>query len=128
MSKRWTEDDLKKLRPGAVAEAAKPAKYRNRKTEVDGIEFDSKKEGGRWQQLQIMLRAGKIKNLRRQVRYGLTVNGELVCSYVADFTYRNGAGDLVVEDVKSETTRKLPVYQIKRKLMLAVHGIEIKEV
>jgi len=37
-------------------------------------------------------------------------------------------GVKVVEDVKSEVTRKLPTYRLKNKLMRAVHGIAIREI
>lgn len=101
------------------------SKYNAQRTEVDGIQFDSKKEAARWEQLQLMLRSGEISDLRRQVAFGLTVNGELVGTYKADFTYRDKAGKRVVEDVKGVHT---DVYLLKRRLMLACHGIEIQEV
>ena len=101
-------------------------KYGNVKTEVDGITFDSKREADRWQELKLMQSAGQIEELERQVRFPLRVNREEVCCYIADFTYRrktNGRG-LVVEDVKGRRTRD---YMIKRKLMRAIHGIEVLE-
>lgn len=109
----------------------KPSKHRNIKTVVDGITFDSKKEARRYKELMLLLQAGKITNLELQKKYELIPkqrksNGklELACSYVADFVYIEG-GIQVVEDVKGKATRD---YIIKRKLMLKVHGIEIKEV
>lgn len=102
------------------------AKYRNTPTVSDGLRFDSKREAKRWGELRLMERAGLIENLERQVRFPLKVNGVLVCTYVADFVYREGATRArVVEDAKGFRTRE---YQIKRKLMKAVHGIEIAEV
>ena len=99
-------------------------KYRARKTEVDGIVFDSAKEARRYGQLKLMLKAGVIAELERQRPYELTVNGVKVATYRADFVYReNGAP--VVEDVKGFRT---PEYKLKAKLMRAVHGITIKEV
>jgi hypothetical protein len=50
-----------------------------------------------------------------------------VCKYISDFVYLEN-GQKIVEDVKSEYTRKLPVYRLKKKLVKAVHGIDIKEV
>jgi hypothetical protein len=120
-----------------------PSKYRNRKTEVDGIVFDSAKEARRWQELQLLERAGEIKSLRRQVPIVCEVNGQLVCKWVSDFAYQEfvKAGwhgeDVFVhgksfwrevfEDVKSAYTRKLPVYRLKAKLVQALHGITIRE-
>jgi hypothetical protein len=99
-------------------------KYRNRET-VDG--FDSEKERRVWQDLELRAKAGEITHLRRQVAYPLIVNGQLVASYVADYVWVEGAMT-VVADAKSEYTRKLPVYRLKRKLMQACHGIDIQEV
>ena len=103
------------------------SKFRNRRVEVDGLKFDSVKESKRWAELQFMERAGEIKNLQRQVRIPIVINGVKVCTYIADFTYEE-LGGVVVEDVKSEFTRKDPVYRLKNKLMKACHGIDIREV
>ena len=103
-------------------------KYRNRKTSLGGILFDSAAESRRWQELTLMERCGDISDLQRQVIYKLVVNGQLICRYVADAVYRDFDGKIVVEDTKSEVTRKLPVFRIKAKLMKALYGIEIKEV
>jgi hypothetical protein len=102
------------------------SKYRNKLTTVDGINFASKKEANRWMELTILERAGAIQSLRRQVRFPLSVNGQLVCTYVADAVYVEN-GHEVVEDTKSPVTRKLPVYRIKMKLLRAIHGVAIRE-
>lgn len=94
---------------------------------IDGIIFDSKKESERWPVLLGLLREGKISCLQRQKIFRIKVNEIRVCNYVADFIYIEG-GLLVVEDVKSPITRKLPVYVLKRKLMAAAFGIIIREV
>ena len=105
----------------------KRPKYGNRKVKMGDLTFDSAKEAKRWGELQFMVKAGEIKNLERQVRFPIIVNGVKVCTYVADYVYDEMAGR-VVEDVKSEFTRKDPVYQLKNKLMKACHGIDIREV
>lgn len=102
-------------------------KYKNEKTQVDGVWFDSKREARRYGELKLLERAGEIRNLRLQVVYDLVVYGRLVCRYRADFVYedrRLGWAE-VVEDAKGCRTE---AYIIKRKLMLAVHGITIREV
>jgi hypothetical protein len=105
------------------------SKYGNEKTEVDGILFDSIKESGRYLQLRYLVKLGQIKDLRMQVPYELTVNGEKVASYVSDFVYYDIAtGETIVEDVKSIFTRKLPVYRLKKKLMKSIYGITIAEI
>ncbi len=105
----------------------RPNKFFAKKTEVDGIKFDSLKESRRWAELKLMERAGLIADLARQKRFNLAVNGVLVCAYVADHVYTE-KGEEVVEDVKSAYTRKNPVYVLKKKLMKACLGIEIREV
>ena len=99
------------------------SKYRNRKTVVDGLVFDSKKEARRWQELQLMEGSGRVTGLMRQVRYDFVVNGVKLGFYKADFVYYD-YGELVVEDVKG---MKTPVYNLKKKLMSACHGIDIIE-
>lgn len=129
----------KKYRRNAVG------KYRNHKVTRDGIEFASVKERNRYDELLLMQKAGMIYGLEIQKKFvliptqrepdtvgkrggkhrGKVIERETV--YIADFTYYTKGGDLVVEDVKSPAT-KTPQYLIKRKLMLYVHGIKIKEV
>ena len=88
---------------------------------------DSLKEYRRLLELRAEERAGRIHQLRTQVRFVLRVNGVKVGAYWADATYIRG-GRLVVEDVKSEMTKRLAVYKLTKLLMLACHGIDIIEV
>ena len=95
--------------------------------------YDSKKEYYRAQQLKLWLKAGVISELREQVVFLLIpsqINSEgieeMPVRYKADFVYiDNATGQMVVEDTKGFRT---PEYIIKRKLMLQVHGITIKEI
>lgn len=110
-------------------------KYRNRKTVVDGICFDSKKEAQRYKILKALERAGEIRDLRLQVPFELqpafTYQGKRVRSirYIADFTYyapgENGHRVFVVEDTKGVRTKE---YELKRKMFLFKNGFEITEV
>lgn len=102
----------------------KGAKYKNKKVEIDGRVFDSKKEAARYLALRGMAAAGLIQNLELQAVYRLEVEGKLICKYRADFRYKEG-GAVVVEDVKGVRTE---AYRLKRKLMAAIHRIEIKEI
>ena len=102
------------------------SKYGNRRIKApDGQVFDSVKEFHRWGCLRLLERAGKISDLKRQVKYELIPkqDGERAVHYVADFTYYEN-GKLVVEDTKGFRT---DAYKLKRKLMLWVHHIKIKE-
>lgn len=118
------------------------AKYHNRKITRDGVTFDSRKEFRRYEELMLLQQDGEITNLRRQVKFvliptqrepskigtrGGVKKGKLLereCAYVADFVYSEN-GKTVVEDTKGLRTKD---YIIKRKLMLRVYGIRIREV
>lgn len=103
-------------------------KYRNIKYHG----FDSRKEARRYEELRMLEKAGKITDLKKQVKFQLVphqkgADGKVIeraVNYIADFTYVQD-GKYVVEDTKGY---KLPEYIIKRKLMLYIHGIRIKEV
>lgn len=125
------------------------AKYGNRKAVIDGITFDSKKEAQRYTELKLLEKAGKITSLCRQIEFelipaqreitdqiytkgpnkGKFKPGKVIehkCSYVADFVYWDLEKNcMVVEDTKGVRTTE---YIIKRKLMLYMRGIRIKEV
>lgn len=104
------------------------SKYKAVKTTVDGITFDSKKEAKRYGELKLLEKAGQISHLRLQHKWPLEINGFLICTYKCDFYYhehfKDGGWDEVVEDVKG---MKTPIYKLKKKLMKAIHGIEILE-
>ena len=118
------------------------SKYRSKKVIVDGKEFDSKREAKRYKELVLLERAGEIQHLSRQVKFvliptqreqgtigkrGGVKQGKLIekeCAYYADFFYMEN-GVPVVEDAKGYRTE---VFKIKKKLMLYVHGIRVKEI
>lgn len=119
-------------------------KYHAVKITFNDETFDSKRELGRYTELLKLQDKGIIKDLARQVKYVLiptqrepgTIGprggirqGKLLeneCSYVADFVYQIvETGQIVVEDTKGVRTKD---YIIKRKLMLFVYGIQIKEI
>lgn len=127
-SSQWKGSGAHPIASPAPSQKARRSKYGNVKvTDATGKVHDSTKEFRRWQELQLREHAGQISALRRQVPYALVVQTILVCQYVADFVYVDGS-TTVVEDVKSDATRKLPAYSIKRKLMQACHNIQIREV
>lgn len=102
-------------------------KFNNRKTVIDEIKFDSLGESRRYLELKKRLEAGSISDLRCHVAFAISMNGTKVCRYIADFVYRLPDGKEVVEDFKSKATMT-STYRLKRRLMLAAHGIAIKEV
>lgn len=97
---------------------------REQRTDEAGIVHDSKGEMGRWRELQEMERRGEISDLYRQVGYPLVVREIQVAKYVADFEYYRD-GQHVVEDWKPGV--RTGEYLMKKKLMRALHGIEIYE-
>lgn len=108
-----------------------PSKYHSRKITRDGITYDSVKEYSRHQELLLLERAGAILGLQRQVRFELIpsqrYDGKVIerpCFYVADFVYQEN-GQTIVEDTKGFKTKD---YIIKRKLMMYLCGIRIREV
>ncbi len=118
-------------------------KYKSHKTSANGVIFDSKKEYNRYIELTLLSRSGAIKGLKRQVKFelipsqyepdiisprGKVKKGKLIeraVSYIADFVYTDENGKTVVEDTKGFRTKD---YIIKRKLLLYMHGIRIKEI
>jgi hypothetical protein len=123
-------------------------KYGNiKRRTADGILHDSIKEARRWNELKLLERAGVITDLHRQVKFVLIPKLEETyerisqktgkrlkdgvrtleheCAYVADFVYQDAkTGELFVEDTKGVKTKD---YIIKRKLMLWLYSIRIKE-
>lgn len=107
------------------------SKYGNRKTIVDGIKFDSKKEANRYLVLKDMLMHDEIEDLQLQPKFLLQESykyNEVTIRkiyYIADFSYKK-EGKLVVEDVKG---KKTDVYKLKRKLFLYRYkDIDFREV
>ena len=98
------------------------SKYGNHIIELDGYRFDSKKEAARYQELALMRRAGMIDKLKIHPKFTLIpkLNDEQACTYSADFSYTENEKN-IVEDVKSEATRKDKAYIIKRKLFKATY-------
>lgn len=100
------------------------SKYHNQPIVIDGHRFMSKKEGARYGELRNLERGGIIDQLELQPRFPFVINGIKVCTYVADFAYRDVQRDeKIIEDVKGMVT---DVFRIKKKLMTAVLGLEVK--
>ena len=93
------------------------------KRTFDGKVYDSKLEKDWAVKLRLLERAGHIQDLQEQVNYILVVNDVLICQYIADFVYTED-GKTVVADAKGMSTRE---YILKKKLMKAIYGVDIKE-
>jgi hypothetical protein len=108
----------------------KKSKYNNKKVVIDGIEFDSTREGERYLELKLLQKAGLISNLKLQVPFILAPSCVLdgrrkpAMKYKTDFVYEEN-GRTVIEDVKGKVTA---LYRAKKHLMKTVLGLEIKEI
>jgi hypothetical protein len=127
-------------------------KYNACKVNINGVVYDSMKEYERYMELSILQKSGMISGLRRQVKFvlipakyeetedvfirgkhqGEKKRGKLIeseCAYYADSVYYDNNEEQVVEDVKGyKKGQAYNLFVIKRKLMLQVYGIRIKEV
>lgn len=128
MSERMTVAEYKAKKPGK-------SKYRNKPVVVDGVRIDSKREARRWGELQMLERAGDIRELERQVPIELAppvrFEGEKrekpALRIVVDFRYVDcRLNRRIVEDVKSTPTAKKEAFRIKRHLLKSVHGIDVR--
>ena len=102
------------------------SKYRARKTVVDGIKFDSKKEARRYGELKLLEKGKVISDLKLQPKFELIpkqkYQGKTIrkTSYIADFQYYDIKNDkVIVEDVKGYLT---DVYKLKKKMFLYKYG------
>lgn len=113
------------------AKQDKPSKMHNTPTEYKGQKFQSIKEARRFGYLLLLLEKGVISDLRLQHNITITEgytkpDGQRVRPqvYKADFSYIKD-GKRVYEDTKGYRTR---VFINKKKAVMDIHGIDIKEV
>lgn len=107
-------------------------KYRNKPCQIGSEKYRSQREMKRHHDLLMLEKAGHVSDLRREVPFELVPGVRFKTAkratpplrYLADFTYMH-KGEYTVEDAKGVRT---PLYKAKRHLMLAIHGIEVKEV
>lgn len=136
---RWTEAQVEALHArvigptGMVSKHATPitsrvTKYRNKPTLVDNILFDSIAEAKRYTELKLLELAGQIRDLKLQPKFIFEYAGIRIGSYKADFKYLLSHSPMpVVEDVKSPAS-KTQMYRLRKRMMLAFYGIDIREV
>lgn len=102
------------------------SKYGAKKTSVDGITFHSKREAHWYGIYKMMEQAGEISQLVLQPPFKIVINGKKVCTYLADFSFRDKTGNLHVIDVKGVRTE---VYRLKKKLVEAFYPhVKITEI
>lgn len=132
----WTDEDIKKyyarinkntskndfnIKADKLSTQNKKTKYRANKVEIDGIKYDSQKEGDYYNELKLRLKAGEIKGFCRQAEFILAPN----LRYKADFIVFNNDGTAEIIDVKGFKTQ---VYKDKKKMFEDKFNLKIKEV
>lgn len=102
-------------------------KYGAKRTDcASGHSHPSKAEAKRCNDLAMLERCKLISELMQQPKFPCVVAGVKICTYVADFSYRDERGELIIEDVKGQPT---PVYRLKKKLVEALYpNVKIMEV
>lgn len=136
-SNRMTVKEYHELLMSKEVEKVKAPKYNNVITYIDGIKFDSIKESERYLELLILLRCKKITNLKCHVPFEL-VQKELLAGetrvksamkYICDFYYYDvEKKKMIIEDVKSPSTKKNRIYRNKKHLMKSLLGLDIIEI
>ncbi len=132
---RLTAAEYRKLAgEGPVpGKSGRSGKFNAKRVVSDDGDFDSKGELRRYKDLVMLERAGRIQDLKRQVKIALEVNGrslvlrdkkgrERRLSYIADFTYYED-GVYVIEDFKGFDT---PVSRLKRAIVEATQGLVVR--
>lgn len=133
--------------PSSRRSSVRPRKYRNQKAFVTfaGLEivkghqqfchdFDSTKEAQHYRNLTLRRQAGEITELRLQEPFAIIArrpdgSGQVCGEYFADFVFWDvQAGCRRVQDVKSEATKQIGEYRLKKKIVEACHGVQIEEV
>lgn len=95
------------------------SKYHNIKTEYNGIKYDSKKEAQFAQDLDMLKRAGEIKDWKRQIAFKMVVEGEIICRHYVDFEIEHNDGSKELVEIKSKSTMT-PLWKLKKKLLYAL--------
>lgn len=106
----------------------KKSKYKSVKCEHFGVKFDSKRERDQYIKYLHQQSIGEILSIKLQPRFDIIINGKFCGFYKADFEIELADKSIQVIDVKSEMTRKLPVYRLKKKMIKAIYNIDIVEI
>lgn len=123
---RVTQAQLKKMRKSLNQKQRLPqSKYGNKKTVYNGRLYDSKKEAGRAQELDILVRVGEVISWSPQPVFRIEHRGVNICKYIADFMVEYADGRIEYEDVKGFRTA---IYRLKKKLVKAFYSVDIKEI
>lgn len=120
-----------KLTPAEMLEynkTSKAGKYGSKGVYRDGMFFHSIGEADYYDRLKIQKLSGDFRDFKRQVIFKISINGQQITRYIADFVIERFDGTKQVLDYKSAFTRTLEPYQMKKKLLAALYNIHIIEV
>lgn len=115
----------------SIFDTGKSNKYGAKKETVDGITFDSLKEGGRYRDLLLLKHVkgkDRVVEIVAHPKLSIDVEGMHICNYFPDFKVTYEDGRVEWEDVKGPKTKTLAVYRLKKKLVEAIYGIKIIEI
>ena len=79
---------------------------------------DSKFEAGKARDLELLKKAGEIKDFKEQVRIPLEVNGFHICNYFIDFVIEHNSGEIEYCETKGYAT---DIWKLKWKLFEALY-------
>lgn len=108
---------VKEYRVNFLKKAGKKNKYNATKIDFNGYRFDSKLEARVYEDLLFQLNAGDLKEIQRQVKIPLMVNGVLICTYICDFKTVDKHGQVTYVEAKG---LEMPVFKMKLKLFMAL--------
>lgn len=118
-----------KGKKGEPPDSPKASKMRNQPTPYNGRTYQSKKEATRAKELDWMVHLGEIQAWEAQVPFKLEINSILITTYVLDFLITHKDGSKSYEDCKGQRSGvPYQLFKLKKHLMKALHGIEVKEV
>lgn len=108
---------VQEYRTTFLSQAKKKNKFNAKKAVYNGTRYDSGLEARVAEQLDFLLKAGELVEVKRQVKTPLMVNGVLICTYYCDFRTVSKHGQVKYVEAKG---MEMPVWQIKKKLFLAL--------
>ena len=101
------------------------SKYGAKSSNYNGIQYHSKTEAGYAADLDLLKKAGEIKEWSRQIKISLDVNGRHIANYYCDFRVVTKDGSIELHEVKGFETE---VYRLKRLLLEATYLKEHPEI
>lgn len=136
MGVRWStrniDKGLKRIRDNQEYEQKKQSKYKAKRTVYAGVEYDSAKEATQARQFDLARQdpdpEHRVVDVKRQVVYKLGIDGVHLCKYKLDFLVTYASGRVRHIDVKG-MKKGVPydLFTLKKRLMKAIHGIEVEE-